>query len=58
MSSKYCFEVKQEIATRVDVHAESEQAARERVSRRDDSVTFYDPEYGDRRLVLLRTLDE
>jgi hypothetical protein len=55
---RYCFEVKQEIVTPVDVYAESEQEARERISLREDSVTFYDPISGDMCLSLLRLVDE
>ncbi len=58
MSKRYCFVVKQEVVTPVDVHAETEREARERVLHRDGRVTVYDPEYGEMRLLLLRCLDE
>ncbi|MCB1690899.1 MAG: hypothetical protein KDI33_20550 [Halioglobus sp.] len=58
MRTKYCIEVKQEIVTPVEVYAESEQEAWQRVSRRDDSVTFYESVYCDPTIVLVRTVDE
>lgn len=58
MKLRYCFEARQEIVTPLDVYAESELEARERVLRGDGGITVYDPEYSDTRLVLLRTLDE
>jgi len=54
---RYNFEVKQELITPIEVMAETEQEARERVFRQDKYVTPFDTLYGDTQVVL-RSVDE
>ena len=54
---RYRFEVRQELITPLEVVAENERVARERVFRQDKHVTPFDTLYGDMRLVL-RSVDK
>ncbi len=54
---RYRFEVREEMVTPIEVMAETEQEARERVFRQDDYVTLFDTIRGDMRLVL-RSVDD
>ena len=54
---RYRFEVREELITPIEVMAESEQEARERVFRQDRHVTPFDTIRGDLRLVL-RSVDD
>lgn len=51
------FEVREEVVTWIEVMANSEHEARDRVFRQDDHVTAYDAVRGDLRIVL-RHVDE
>ncbi len=55
---RYHFEAREALITRIEVMAESEQEARERVFRQDDHVTPFDTIRGDIRLVLRAVDDE
>jgi hypothetical protein len=54
---RYRFEVREELITPIEVMADTEQEARERVFRQDRHVTPFDTFHGDIRLVL-RSVDE
>ncbi len=54
---RYRFEVREELITPIEVMAETEQEARERVFHQDNHVTPFETMYGDIRLVL-RSVDE
>ncbi|MFV0478277.1 MAG: hypothetical protein ACK5ME_10630 [Parahaliea sp.] len=55
---RYHFEVREELITRIEVMAESEQEAREYAFRQDGHVTPFDTIHGDIRLVLRSVDDE
>lgn len=54
---RYKFEVRQELITPIEVMAETEQQARERVFRQDQNITLFDILYGDMQVVL-RSVDD
>ena len=54
---RYRFEVREELVTPIEVMAESEQEARERVFRQDQYVTTFDTSRGELR-VLLRSVSD
>ncbi len=56
--NRYRFEVHEEIITPVEVMAESEQEARERVSQKDSEVTAFDAIRGAMRIVLRAVVSE
>jgi uncharacterized membrane protein len=53
---RYKFEVRQELITPIEVMAETEQQARERVFRQDQNIALFDILYGDMQVVL-RSVD-
>jgi hypothetical protein len=53
---RYKFEVRQELITPIEVMAETEQQARERVFRQDKNIALFDILYGDMQVVL-RSVD-
>lgn len=53
---RYKFEVRQELIIPIEVIAETEQQARERVFRQDQNITLFDILYGDMQVVL-RSVD-
>jgi hypothetical protein len=53
---RYKFEVRQELIIPIEVIAETEQQARERVFRQDQNITLFDISYGDMQVVL-RSVD-
>lgn len=55
---RYRFEVREELITPIEVMADSEQEARERVFRQDRHVTPFDTIRGDLRLVLRSVGDD
>lgn len=55
---RYRFEVRQELITPIEVMADTEQEARDRVFRQDRHVTPFDTLYGDMRLVLRSVSDD
>lgn len=55
---RYRFEVRQELITPIEVMAENEQEARDRVFRQDRHVTPFDTVHGDMRLVLRSVSDD
>ncbi len=55
---RYRFEVQQELITPIEVMADTEQEARERVFRQDKHVTPFDTLYGDTQVVLCSVSDE
>lgn len=54
---RYKFEAREELITPIEVLAENEQEARERVFRQDHHVTLFDKLRSDIRLVL-RSIDD
>jgi hypothetical protein len=54
---RYRFEVKQELITPIEVMADNEQEARDRVFRQDSHATPFDTLCGDTQVVL-RSVDE
>ena len=55
---RYRFEVRQELITPIEVAAETEQQARDRVFRQDGHVTPFDTLYGDTQVVLRSVEDD
>ncbi len=55
---RYRFEVRQELITPIEVMAETEQQARDRVFRQDKHVTPFDTLYGDTQVVLRSVEDD
>ncbi len=54
---RYRFEVKQELITPIEVMAETEEEARERVIQQDKYVTPFEILYGDMQVVLRSVSD-
>lgn len=55
---RYRFEVREEVITPIEVLANTEQEARERVLRQDNYVTPFDTVRGDLRLLLRSVSDD
>lgn len=55
---RYQFEVREEVITPIEVIANSEQEARERVFRQDNHVTAFEVIQGDIQLVLRSVSDD
>ncbi len=55
---RYRFEVREELITPIEVMADSEQEARDRVFRQERYVTSFDTVRGDLRLVLRSVGDD
>lgn len=55
---RYRFEVREELITTLEVMAETEQEARDRVFRQDQHVTPFDTYRGDIRVVLRDMSDD
>jgi hypothetical protein len=55
---RYQFEGQYEITVPIEVSAYSEEDARERILRKDISVSTYDPVFSDYEVVFVRSRDE